>query len=888
LLIKKRQINKKFYVLVPIFFIVLVYLFIITPGLRGDIEQSLRIILNEPVLLKSKQIKSNKLTDYSAKIYNALENKLFNPSKFNKIIIDVEYQELEKLKSDRKKALRFRKLNNPQKIKMLITFNGEKFPATARLKGDLSEHWGNLKQWSLRIKLNKNKTILSMNEFSIQTYLERDFPYNYLISRTFRNFNILVPRYEDVKVTFNGENWGLMLLEEQFNDSFYAFNRIKEAPIFKMTNENDFLIKIFSENKNIMNLDDIVKWQGKLETKIYNENEILKKTNIPIINTNETLFSIFKNLQEASILDNKVSREQLIKFVDIKYKARVFAIIHIFGDWHSTLSFNSRYYMNPYDLKIKPILTDSVHGLVDENFFNRLNLNLFYKIASENEEFKNEYFNTLYKIKKNFNNIESHSQIICKKFGKNCSNSIDLNILKKNIDFLINKKDEILNISFFDKTTSTSELFDTKNIYNLNKKKVSFRIFNNGEIILHNLTSEKIKIQQAKYKIVKNCLIDCDNDLEIVPINKTFNPTTKNNLSIKKIKIKPPQNNEKYLQLDLTDENGRKFSLTENIELIDLSFENFFKKSKFLINENIYLDNNNNYILDKGNYLITEPIIIPKDFNLIISEGVNLKMSEGTYIMVEQGFLKANSTKNEPIIIDAQDKSKKWKGIYVNSGNKQNVYSLLNNVEILNYSYFDNSKIQLTGGINFINGNVEILNSSFKNSFSEDAINLVNSQFKIKNVNFYNSASDAIDIDFGNGSIVESSFRDIKGDAIDFSGSTVSLNKIYIKGAIDKGISAGEETKLNVNGIKILDTRIGIASKDSSIVEGSDIEVSNCGLFDFAAYQKKSYFAGASLKVNSKSSCENSLVQKGSLLFINNKKIKEKKINVKKLYDGSL
>ena len=64
-----------------------------------------------------------------------------------------------------------------------------------------------------------------MNEFSIQTYLE-DFPYNYLISETFRNYIILVPRYED---TFNGENWGMMLLEEQFNDSFYAYNRIKEA-----------------------------------------------------------------------------------------------------------------------------------------------------------------------------------------------------------------------------------------------------------------------------------------------------------------------------------------------------------------------------------------------------------------------------------------------------------------------------------------------------------------------------------------------------------------------------------------------------------------------------------------------------------------------------------
>jgi hypothetical protein len=452
---------------------------------------------------------------------------------------------------------------------------------------------------------------------------------------------------------------------------------------------------------------------------------------------------------------------------------------------------------------------------------------------------------------------------------------------------LINKKDEIFNISFLDKKNTETEIFDTKNIYNLNNKKINFRAFNNGEIILQNLTSETIKIQQAKYKVSKNCLIDCDNNLEIVLINKTLKPTTKYSLSVKKIKIQPSLKNEKYLQLDLMDENGRKFSLTENIELIGLSFQNFFNRPLSLINKNTYLKNNN-YVLDKGNYFIYEPIIIPRGFNLIINKGATLKMAEEAYIMVEQGFFKADGTINEPIIIDAQDNKKLWKGIYVNSGNEKNKNSFLNNVKILNYSYFDNSKIQLTGGVNFINGNVEISNSSFSNAHSEDAINLINSEFKIKNLNFYNSESDAIDVDFGNGSIVESSFRNIKGDAIDFSGSTVLLEKIYIENAKDKGISAGEETKLDIRDITILDTRIGIASKDSSMVQVSDIQISNCGLFDFASYQKKSYFSGASLKVNSKSGCENSLVQEGSLLFINNKKIKEEKINVKKLYDGSL
>ena len=122
---------------------------------------------------------------------------------------------------------------NPQKVKINLLFQGKEYKATARLKGDLSEHWGNIKQWSLRIKLDKNKTILGLNEFSLSVFTERDFPYNFVISDIFRENKILSPRYETVGVNFNGENWGLMLLEEQFSDSFYAHNQLKEAQYLK-------------------------------------------------------------------------------------------------------------------------------------------------------------------------------------------------------------------------------------------------------------------------------------------------------------------------------------------------------------------------------------------------------------------------------------------------------------------------------------------------------------------------------------------------------------------------------------------------------------------------------------------------------------------------------
>ena len=132
-----------------------------------------------------------------------------------------------------------------------------------------------------------------------------------------------------------------------------------------MTNENDFKAILIAKNKT-KNINDIIKWQGKLETKIYNEDKILKKTNIPDKKTNETLVSIFKNIQETIVLNDKEHLPSIKKFINVESFAKATAITAIFGDEHSTRANNSRYYLSPYNLKIEPILTDPAHTKVDE------------------------------------------------------------------------------------------------------------------------------------------------------------------------------------------------------------------------------------------------------------------------------------------------------------------------------------------------------------------------------------------------------------------------------------------------------------------------------------------------------------------------------------------
>ena len=151
------------------------------------------------------------------------------------------------------------------------------------------------------------------------------------------------------------------------------------------------------------------------------------------------------------------------------------------------------------------------------------------------------------------------------------------------------------------------------------------------------------------------------------------------------------------------------------------------------------------------------------------------------------------------IVIESSDKRNKWKGIYVNSKIVDKDISFFEHVNVSDYSFFNNDKIQLTGGVNLINGHFNLKNSQFKNSLAEDAINLVNSKFEIKNLNIFNVNSDAIDIDFGEGQIINSNFKKISGDAIDLSGSNVLIRDIAASEVADKAISVGEESTLNID-----------------------------------------------------------------------------------------
>ena len=107
---------------------------------------------------------------------------------------------------------------------------------------------------------------------------------------------------------------------------------------------------------------------------------------------------------------------------------------------------------------------------------------------------------------------------------------------------------------------------------------------------------------------------------------------------------------------------------------------------------------------------------------------------------------------------------------------------------------------------------------------------------------------DGLDIDFSSLSINKIFIENSDNDCIDLSFGEYKIKKATLTNCGDKGISIGEKSLAFIDNVNILKTDIGIASKDSSIVEVLESKI-NTTRVCLSAYRKKQEFNSASIKI---------------------------------------
>ena len=157
-----------------------------------------------------------------------------------------------------------------------------------------------------------------------------------------------------------------------------------------------------------------------------------------------------------------------------------------------------------------------------------------------------------------------------------------------------------------------------------------------------------------------------------------------------------------------------------------------------------------------------------------------------------------------------------------------------------------------------------------KNSQSEDAINIVDSNATLKNISFDNIESDAVDIDFGLVKFNNIICSNIKNDCLDISGSKIIGTVLNVDKSYDKGLSVGENSKVEIRNLTVKNSKIGFAVKDGSAVYLENVKSIN-NQYDIALFNKKQEFDTPFLEIKNFLNVNKKILQsKSSKLVIDN------------------
>tara|TARA_Y100001970_G_scaffold279761_1_gene387652 strand:+ start:3609 stop:6191 length:2583 start_codon:yes stop_codon:yes gene_type:complete len=755
------------------------------------------------------------------------------------INIHIKNKDFLEILNDRKKALKNEILENSNFVDAIIIYKNKKIKAEIRLKGDLKDHWASKRRMSLRVKLKNNNSINTFNRFSLHKADARRFPDEPTFQSIVQEAGFLSVNHDYVKVRVNGISWGVMNIEEHISKELIEKLKVKESIIFKFGDDKKWVF----EKKILRKINNYLLSNPYLYQYIFQENKYL---------------SDVKFRKMYSYIIEKIEQKKYLEIFDKKNISQIAFFNMIWGSYHSLDFGNSRYYLNPYTLKLEHISSDTGPA---SNFSNRLPPKLYSDILYSNTN--NEFNQNKEYALNNFKNYNKFLNFQLKYFPNDKSNFNHI-ALKNNIEDI--KK---LNLQKF---KSLKKVEEEKKIDDVNLKINQIQSFpeyikvahyDNGDLKITNLLTDKIKIENIKFK---------DKFIEFSPIY--IEGSKQNSIKNKIIKTNITGIQDYNFIIEASFK-GKIIKHNTSFTIMKNQFnplENSFSNEDFLIKDK------NNWSIKKGVWKIEKPIIIEGD--LIIEKGTKLLFSKDSYLIVK-GSVKSIGTKDEPIIFTGINSS--WKGVYIYSSSKK---SHLEYCDISKTNSLNSGILNLEGGVNFYMTDVLISNSNFSNNFSEDALNVVKSNFSIINTNFENIYSDAFDSDFSSGDIKKSFFKNINGDAIDFSGSKSFIDNVSIENINDKGISVGENSNIMIHNSKIKNSKIGIATKDGSVTKVYSSNFIKNYLYDVMTFQKKSFYTEPSLEFFSKKNFKNLkfMRQVNTSLKINNQLIKEEKFNINSIY----
>lgn len=784
----------------------------------------------------------------------------------------IKSEDFQKIKKKRYEAQKIGILFSEEQdeVRGYLKVNGSNpIEISTRLKGDWCDHLNDMKQWSLRIKVQNDESVMGMRRFSIQPNESRGGHKEALLLSYLRKEGILAPRYLYANIFINNKPIGVMAVEEFFSkelvesqgrpDSvFIGFDEEyywRQRHINRQLHYGQLLRQTKDESKTHMSE------LKELPFRVFQENEVWKD---PVLSLYyKEAIGLLRGYREGKISSENVFDMDLI--------AKWLAILHTWDNRHGLFYNNIRFYYNPITRLFEPVAFDNWGGS-----------NIFFPefcLPVSSEVFRKKYIEYLGVIKKEIDSGEFFKYL--SKLEKPIVSV--LQIQDKSIE-PVDKESFITTINQLTSSKSIFTLFkkgqyreENKHSCFLDSKQYVVDPILDAFLIVYcvkdkagnylefqNITDHEVFIDEIFYtsSTIRNKFnLIVKNSINIPPGKDLIPPyvTLEHRIRIP-VKLFPESSKESYHVIATYDKNNVKkdivahkiFPAFDKAKYKPMEMVEFFERFPFVKAKLIENNSKIAFIIPKGIWNIKENMLVPLDTPLYIEPGATLLFDKNVRLVLHSQ-LRAKGTKKEPIRFSSKKHNNiffnfidpnKWGGLVVLNASEK---SVLENVMIEDIGSIKDDDWGLNGAITFYESDVSINSSLFSNNQTEDLLNIVRSKFIIANSQLKKTPSDAFDSDYANGKIINTVFSDIGADAIDISGSNVEAENVSINNAYDKALSIGEKSEFKGNKITIKNAGVAIASKDDSIANIENSCISDIKETVYMAYIKKNEYGKAKL-----------------------------------------
>jgi len=797
------------------------------------------------------------------------------------LYIEIAPRELAQLEAKRAEALeRWILLTDAEDfVSAELRFQGEPLPVRLRLKGDWADHIASDK-WSFRIQPRGDHYLQGMSVFSIQDPSMRTYLDEYLYLEALRAEGVLGVRYDFLHVVLNGEYMGIYALEEAFAKELLEFQERREGVIIRYDENMLWTARAYYDEQTI---------PTALE-RFY----IIDEFGSGRVDGSPTLSA--QRDTAAGLLRGFLAGELIAPEVfDLETMGKFLAAVDLWSAPHGLIWHNLRYYYNPVTSRLEPIAFDN-DPFSPELDFEQVGLSL--DDFNHDPYLQATYARALWEMSQPgyVEDLEvllgaDHARLFAAlepEFGAE--------VLRAPWDLLRRRQElnrqrlmplqttyayrvRAADVAAMGLPTETLVL-EVGNLMDLPVELVAVRV-------------DGLEIPASAAWVDAASLPHTVPPLAAAPDLLALRALASDAAALPYVRLTLPLTATFDAEIEL---HARVWGLTQTVAQPVLppyalpltegprpaapTLEEALRRHPYLqpADEAGWLT------IPAGTWDISGTLVLPPGYGLALGPGTTLRFGAEDFLLAS-GPLHFQGTADAPVILQPQGEV--WLGVLVLDADGPSFWE---HVTVERTDAVARDGWMFTGAVTFHRSPVRISHTRFLGTRAEDALNIIRTSFELVDCEFADTASDAFDGDFTVGLVERCVFRNVAADGIDISGSDLTVRDVWFYNLGDKALSVGEASRMVAENVFVDTADFGMASKDGSYLEASQVTLRNIEIAALAAFTKKPAYGPATMIVNGidfgdTPPEQHALVQTGSYIDLDGQRIWGWDVDVDALYE---